>query len=140
MGFKHTRRDLGTDMHYDQVIIEGLPVHAKVGAYAEEQLCPQLLLIDLKIVIDFSKVFVSDALEDTVDYDFLSQHVRQFCQSSGFALIETLAGAIISEIFSLMNVTQVGVKIRKPGALSSGALASVCCERTREIIHASCTK
>ena len=135
MGFKHTRRDLGTGMHFDQVTIEGLSVHTKIGLHAREKLYPQLLIIDLKIVIDFSKVFLSDDLEDTVDYDFICQHIRRFCQSSRFALIETLAGAIISEIFSIVNASQIGVKIRKPGALPSGALASICCERAQEITH-----
>lgn len=116
----------------DNVCIENLQTEAVIGVYAFEQQAPQPLLIDLELATDFTRAFASDHLQDALDYDAISQQVRAFCQQSRYALLEALAGGLIRLLLSEHStIDQVTIRIRKPQALK-GALASVCCRRSRE--------
>ena len=115
----------------DKVRIERLETEAVIGVYEFEHEAPQPLIIDLELETDFTNAFRSDNLQDALDYDAISQHVRAFCVGSRFALLEVLAGAIIQQVMDNFAVDKVGVLIRKPKALK-GALATIWCERTRE--------
>lgn len=114
----------------DKVCIEDLQTQAVIGVYEFEHEAPQPLIIDLELETDFSRAFTSDELSDALDYDAITQAVRGFCESSRYALLEKLAGDLITMIQERFSVDKVGIKIRKPEALK-GAMASVWCQRTR---------
>ena len=115
----------------DKVRIERLETEAVIGVYGFEHEAPQPLVIDLELETDFSNAFLSDDLNDALDYDAISSRVRTFVETSRYALIEALAGGIIQLILDHYPVEKVGVLIRKPKALKR-ALATVWCERTRD--------
>ncbi|MDD7804689.1 MAG: dihydroneopterin aldolase [Endozoicomonas sp. (ex Botrylloides leachii)] len=119
-------------VHKDKVCIENIHVDTVIGVYEFEQKAPQLLLIDLELTSDFSAAFLSDNLEDALDYDDITQQVRAFCKNSRYALLEALAGGIIRLIFERPSTTisKVAVRIRKPEALKQ-AIPAIWCERTR---------
>ncbi|UYM14225.1 dihydroneopterin aldolase [Endozoicomonas euniceicola] len=115
----------------DKVRIERLETEAIIGVYEFEHEAPQPLVIDLELGTDFTNAFRSDDLNDALDYEAISNSVREFTEASRFALLEALAGGIIQRVLDNFPVEKVGVFIRKPHALK-GALATVFCERTRE--------
>lgn len=115
----------------DIVKVEKIETEAVIGVYEFEWKAPQPLIIDLELATDFDRAFASDALDDALNYDAITQRVRAFCQQSRYELLEALAGGIIRTLMDHYSVDRVGVKIRKPEALK-GALATIWCERTRE--------
>ena len=115
----------------DKVRIERLETGAVIGVYEFEHEAPQPLIIDLELESDFTHAFRSDDLSDALDYEAISNRVREFTEASRYALLEALAGGIIQLVLDNFPVEKVGVFIRKPKALK-GALATVWCERTRE--------
>ncbi len=119
------------DVDKDIVKIEKIETQAIIGAYEFEWHAPQPLILDLELTTNFNKAFASDALDDALNYDAITQTVRAFCEQSRYELLETLAGGIIRKVMDEYPVDKVGVKIRKPEALKK-ALATIWCERTRE--------
>ena len=115
----------------DKVKISDLHVEVVIGFYHWEHDEPQPLLIDLELGTDFTNVFNSDSLEDTLDYAELMKSVKKLCQNSRFHLMEALAGAILTHVFMEYPVIDVGLYMRKPHALRN-AVASIECYRTRE--------
>ncbi|AMO58178.1 hypothetical protein GZ77_20825 [Endozoicomonas montiporae] len=115
----------------DKVRIEQLETEAIIGVYEFEHEAPQPLIIDLELESDFTNAFRSDDLNDALDYEVISNRVREFTEASRYALLEALAGGIIQLVLDNFPVEKVGALIRKPKALK-GALATVWCERTRE--------
>ena len=116
---------------YDTVKIENIETEAVIGVYEFEWQAPQPLILDLELATDFDQAFASDALEDALNYDAITQTVRAFCEASRYKLLEALAGGIIRKVMNDYPVDKVGIKIRKPKALQN-ALATIWCERTRE--------
>ena len=115
----------------DIVKIESIETQAVIGVYEFEWEAPQPLILDLELTTDFDKAFASDALDDALNYDAITQTVRAFCEASRYELLEALAGGIIRKVMDDYPVDKVGIKIRKPKALKN-ALATIWCERTRE--------
>lgn len=114
----------------DKVRIEAIETQAVIGVYEFEHDAPQPLVLDLELTTDFTRAFVSDDLQDTLDYDAITQRVRAFCEASRYQLIEALAGGIITQVIEHYPVEKVAVTIRKPKAITH-ALATIWCERTR---------
>ncbi|MBO9482753.1 dihydroneopterin aldolase [Salinisphaera sp. G21_0] len=114
----------------DKVRIEAIETRAVIGVYEFEHEAPQPLVLDLELTTDFTRAFTSDDLQDALDYDAITRHVRSFCEASRYQLIEALAGGIITQVMEHYPVDKVAVTIRKPKALTN-ALATVWCERTR---------
>lgn len=117
----------------DQVCIQNIKTEATIGVYDFEHQAPQPLLIDLELTTNFSLAFISDSLEDTIDYENITKMVQTFCKTSRYALLETLAGGIIQLLFNSQAIQKIAICIRKPKALKD-AVASIRCERSREDI------
>ena len=115
----------------DKVRIESIETQAVIGVYEFEHDAPQPLILDLELTTDFTKAFISDDLQDALDYDAITQRVRAFCSASRYQLIEALAGGIIKLLLDHYPVDKVAITIKKPQALKN-AMATVWCERTRD--------
>ncbi|MDX2346839.1 MAG: dihydroneopterin aldolase [Legionella sp.] len=101
----------------DYLYIEGLRVETRIGVHDWEKKINQVLLIDIKIPRDFSKL--DDALENTVDYDALCQHVTKLVESNPFNLIETVAHQIIASIQSTFKLQALTIRVSKPHAINN---------------------
>ena len=96
---------------------EKLRVFCVIGVYPEERLTPQEIWIDLKVRAQATS-FTGDYLSSTVDYAGLAQLCRQIAEKSAFQLLESLASALIKELFRQFPLVFAVVKIRKPAAIS----------------------
>lgn len=110
--------------------IEGYKISCLIGIHPEERLKEQSLLIDLKLKVDLSRFHLTQELEDSVDYTLLAAIALDLAKKNHYFLIETFAEDLLKECFDRFRTTWGFVKIRKPGAIPSGACAFVELERS----------
>ncbi|MAD53767.1 MULTISPECIES: dihydroneopterin aldolase [unclassified Idiomarina] len=115
----------------DEVLIEGLEVDAVIGVYDWEQGIQQKLVIDLVLAWDCQRASQSDEINDALDYAAVSQAVERWIQAKPRALIETVAEGIAELLFKDFGVTEVEVKVSKPGAVPTATNVAVKIQRTR---------
>lgn len=95
---------------------------ARHGYYDWEQLETQPFEVDVELVVNLQAAGIDDDLEKTVDYGKVYAIVRQIVESTSFKLLEALAEAISHELLSDFDVTEVAVRVRKPGVRLDGPL------------------
>lgn len=97
----------------DEICIEELEIHARVGVPAEERAVRQRLTISLRFapMRDFRDL--ADDLSRTVDYAAVCDATRSFVSSGSFQLIETLADALAAHLLERFAITRLQVEIRK---------------------------
>jgi len=98
--------------------VEGIEVECTIGVTERERAAKQRVLINMKLRVDFGKVAVSDAIQDTVDYRRVTARVVAEVEKSSLQLIETLAAHLGQTILAeYAEVETVAVEVWKPGAL-----------------------
>ncbi|MDF1684669.1 MAG: dihydroneopterin aldolase [Legionellaceae bacterium] len=111
--------------------IEALRTTTRIGVHAWEQSIDQVLLLDIDIPLSSEKLEqANDAIENTLDYDALCQHVTNLVESSAFKLIETVALRVISSIQSNFGVQAITVRVSKPHAIANANNISITMTRT----------
>ena len=95
------------------VEIEGLELHGRHGALAEEQEAGQRFLFDVRLEVD-DEAGRSDRLEDAVDYREVVAVVREVSDGRRFTLLEGLARAVAEELMARFPLQAVSVRVRKP--------------------------
>jgi 2-amino-4-hydroxy-6-hydroxymethyldihydropteridine diphosphokinase len=116
----------------DKVFIEGLEIEALIGIYDWERRIRQPLQFDIEMAFDNRKPAASDAITDTLDYKAVSKRLIEFVSQSGYGLVETLAERCASLILNEFAVTQLRLKLSKPGAVRGARAVGVIIERSRE--------
>jgi dihydroneopterin aldolase len=92
------------------------------GYYDHEQRTPQPFEVDVELRLNLQPAGVDDDLERTIDYARVYAVVRQVVVSTSFRLLEALAEAIGHELLTDFDVTEVGIRIRKPQVDLGGPL------------------
>ena len=106
----------------DTLEITGLKIRSTIGIHAWEQKIKQPLLIDLKIMADFSGC--DDKIENTIDYDALCQDLSRFLESRPFLLIDTVADELLKRLQehlqqSKIKASELYLSVSKPTALKN---------------------
>jgi dihydroneopterin aldolase len=122
----------------DSIQLRGIRAYGYTGFLAEERVLGQWFEVDLAIAVDLSQAAQSDKIEDTLDYRDAIARTQQLIQTSKFALIEKLAGAIADTILKLDKVQQVRVTLTKPCAPIPDFDGKIAVEITRN--HSSHSK
>lgn len=117
----------------DTVIIEGLKVAATIGVYEWEQQIKQQLVIDLYLDWDCAAAGATDALADALDYAAVSDAVTALVSREPRQLIERVATEICTLVLTQFAVTQVTVKVAKPGAVPTAQSVAVQLTRSRAV-------
>ena len=98
--------------------VEGIEAECTIGVTERERAAKQRVLINMKLKVDFGRVAVSDAIQDTVDYRRVTARVVAEVEKSSMQLIETLAAHLGRTILAeYVEVEAVAVEVWKPGAL-----------------------
>lgn len=92
------------------------------GYYEHEQVTPQPFGVDVELALNLQPAGVDDDLAQSVDYAQVYGVVRQIVESTTYHLLEALAEAIAHEILAAFPITEVGVRVRKPGVQLGGPL------------------
>lgn len=114
----------------DKVFIEALEVDALIGIYDWERRIRQTLVFDIEMAFDNRVPAASDAIEDTLNYKDVSKRVVEYVSQSGFGLVETLAERVAAIILDEFGVSQVRLKLSKPGAVRGARAVGVMIERS----------
>lgn len=101
----------------DKILIKNLHAHGIIGVYDEERITPQAILINITLYTDTHKAAQSDDLADCINYDVLSQKVRQHAETVQRLTVEALAEDIATLCLKEKGVKKVWVRVEKPDAL-----------------------
>jgi dihydroneopterin aldolase len=93
--------------------VRGLRALGTHGVLAEEVGRPQPFEVDLDIVASLDDATETDALDQAIDYGPIVEAVRKLVESSHFALLEALAGAIGDVVLLDPRIDAVTVALRK---------------------------
>ena len=116
----------------DIIELKAIQLKAKIGVYAWEKLHPQTLIIDLAYAVPATSAADSDSLQQTIDYDQVIAHLKDFVSQQHFALIETLAARFITTFFERFPSHWVKISVNKPHANLAAKAIILTIERTRD--------
>ena len=102
------------DNMYDSVVfIKNLRIHAHHGVMEQERRVGADFLVTVEVKADIQKAFLSDCVEDTVNYATMHQIVKKEMGTPS-ALLEHVAARIANAIFQeFSNAYEVMVEITK---------------------------
>ena len=115
----------------DKVFIEALEIECVIGIYDWERTIRQPIVLDIEMAFDNRIPAASDDIAHTLDYKSVSKRLIQYVSESSFGLVETLAERCAEIILSEFNVSQVRLKLSKPGAVRGARAVGVIIERSR---------
>ena len=96
------------------ILIEGLLVQCRVGAFVNERKLRQPVLIDVACE-QKDAIVHSDKLKDTVNYAELVKNIKLLLETKTFVLLETMVEAIAQSCFDTDGrIALVQVAARKP--------------------------
>lgn len=108
-----------------KVFVHGLMLDAYIGAYESEQGVTQPIRIDIDMEVIEPANPVSDALEDIVCYDRMTDGVKAILAEGHIKLVETLAERVADLALSHPMVLSIMVRIIKPNAIKEAQAAGV---------------
>jgi len=98
----------------EKIVLRGITVFGYYGVSPTEREIGQKLELDVEFHHDFTKACVTDALEDTVNYERVYAMVMETVENNRLNLLETLADAICRAVLvGFPVVTSVKTTIRK---------------------------
>jgi len=113
----------------DTILIRDLRVEVLIGIHKRERYVPQSVSIDLDIGIPGAKVFASDKVADTIDYEQVSIGIKKLAASGHFRLVETFSERIARLILDDFKAPWVKVSAAKIGILPNAKFVGVSIER-----------
>ena len=114
---------------YGIVGIHQHKIECIVGVYPQERQKEQMLIVDLKVKIDFHNCLRSGKVEDALDYVLLAKVCTQLAQEKKYFLLETFASDILEHCILRLKVVWAWVRIQKPSAIPTAEYAYVEFER-----------
>jgi len=115
----------------DAILIRDLRVEALIGIHKRERHVAQTVSIDLDIGLPGDKVFESDQVADTIDYEQVAIRIRALAASGHFRLVETLAERIARLLLEDFGAPWLKVSVAKIGILGNAKFVGVTIERRR---------
>ncbi len=119
----------------DVIQLTGIRCYGYTGYLAEERYLGQWFEVDLRMGLDLATAGQSDRIEDTLDYRSVISKVKDIISTSKFELVEKLAETIIATVLNFDKVSQVELKLHKPGAPIPDFGGKITIELTRSKTH-----
>jgi len=118
-----------TPVFADKVFITGLRATAVIGIYDWERQIRQNLRLDLEMETDVRRAAASEDISDALDYEKISNRVKDFIENSEFLLIETLAEQLAALLMDEFHIPWLRLTVHKPGAVEFSDDVGVVIER-----------
>jgi len=112
--------------------IKNLRLKTVIGVYDWEKNFDRDIIINLEIETDFLAALRSDSLEDAIDYDAISQKVKNFIANKRFKLIEKMAQDLMNQIMEDKRIKRCKLEIDKVGAIDFVDSASITIQQERK--------
>jgi 7,8-dihydroneopterin aldolase/epimerase/oxygenase len=112
----------------DHITITALKSPATIGIHPWEKHHPQMLLIDITLILPQKQTPNTDNISATIDYSEVAMTIRTFCKNHTFNLLETLAEQLCTMLLNTYTCPSITLTIHKPHALphSSNTSLSIC--------------
>ena len=101
----------------DTIFIKGIECQSVIGVWEWERHVKQKLRIDVELGTDFSRAAETDALDDAVDYQKVTDTVVAVCDSTQYRLLEALITDIADRLWSEFELQWLKVTLGKGGVL-----------------------
>lgn len=101
----------------DKIFLEQLEVKCRIGIFDWERKIKQRIVLDLEFPADIRRAARRDRIEDTVNYKSITKETITFVSSSEYFLIETLAERLARHLLKRFRLTQIKIRLSKPGAI-----------------------
>lgn len=117
----------------DKIYLNDCRFYGYHGALPEEQVLGQIFVVDCVLEVNLDVASQTDDLESTVHYGLVFETIKEQVENHRYALIERLAGAIMTDIFEqFAKVQGITITIRKENPPIAGHYQSVGVELTRK--------
>jgi 7,8-dihydroneopterin aldolase/epimerase/oxygenase len=93
--------------------IKNLRIDAHLGVYEWEKDFSRALLFNVEIETDQENSMKSDELEDTIDYDKITNQIKEFTQNNHCKLIEKLTNEILHLIMQDLRIKRCTLEVDK---------------------------
>ena len=113
----------------DTILIRDLRVDVLIVIHKRERFVPQSVSIDLEIGLPGTKVFATDKVADTIDYEQVALRIKALAASGHFKLVETFADRVAKLITGDFKAPWVRVSAAKIGILPNAKFVGVSIER-----------
>jgi dihydroneopterin aldolase len=122
-------------MGHDRIRLHNMQFYGRHGVNPEEQTLGQRFEVDVELRLDTRPAARQDDLRLTINYAQVYKAVKRIVEEERFALLETLAEAIATQVGQHFAPDSVRVCVRKPHAPIKGVLdyVAVEIERGKEI-------
>ena len=116
----------------DQIVLTGIHGFGYHGLFEQERKDGQDFFVDLTLSVDLTAASLSDAIDDTVSYDEITDLVVEEITNNPVNLIEKLAARIAERILNQhLKVTSITVTVHKPQAPVAAQLKDIAVVVTR---------
>lgn len=102
----------------DKVFIRNLTADAIIGIYDFERVKKQPVIITLEMAFDNKKPASTENIFDALDYEKISNSVKELIETSSFQLVETLAETIAKHILTTYRTEKLTLELNKPEAIA----------------------
>jgi dihydroneopterin aldolase len=122
-----------------KTLLKGVRAYGYTGLLPEENVLGQWFEVDVTLWVDFEAATKSDKISDTYDYRAAIGAIESIIQTSKFALIERLAGAICDRLLEDPKIEQLELRVTKHPPIPN-FLGSVAVEVRRDRLPASASR
>ncbi|MCB9799375.1 MAG: dihydroneopterin aldolase [Candidatus Omnitrophica bacterium] len=120
-----------TSRKSDRIFLEALEIKCIIGIFDWERKKKQKVLIDIDFPADIRRAAKKDHIRDTVDYKRMAKRTIHFVSQSRFQLIETLAERLAQIILKEFSLSELTLRVSKPGAVRGSKNVGVLITRKR---------
>lgn len=115
----------------DKVFIRNLTADAIIGIYDFERVTKQPIIITLEMEHDNKKPASTEDILDALDYEKISNSVKELIETSSFQLVETLAETIAQHILTNYSTKKLTLELNKPKAIAFAESVGIMITRER---------
>ncbi len=104
----------------------GITLDCFLGVYEHEQREARPIVVDVEMLLGINREAIrDDRLGGTVNYEQVVKTAQRVAASRRFKLIETLCANLLDELWSVVDVRGLAVRVTKPQPMQGLSAASV---------------
>ena len=119
----------------DKILLRDLSIQGIIGISEKERSKTQEILVNAELYGDFSKAFISDSIDDCINYRTVAKKIQAYVKRIGRQTVEALSNDLIDLCLEEEGVKKAMVRVEKPGAVRNSK--SVGAELVRERISST---
>lgn len=125
---------------HDIVFIKNLALDVIIGIYPHERTNIQPITLNIEMVWDNRPAAHSDDIALTLDYEKVSNYVKDFAKNSAFLLVETFTEKLAKQLIEEFNIPALTIELNKLTAIADTEAVGVRIYREKDhYINASLT-